>query len=411
MSKQELQRAYDLLLQNPMKLDLTRGKPAPEQLALSDALDGILAGNYRASDGTDTRNYGGYLGIPEARELGAELLDVAPDEVLVAGNASLTLQHQGVELCLKPDGLWGDGRSWARSEKPTALCPVPGYDRHFTINDSLGIAMEPVALTGAGPAMDDVEQRVAADANLKSLWCVPKFSNPTGESYDDATVERIARLPAVAAADDFIVFWDNAYAVHDFVFPGLPIKPLLAAAKAAGTAEHMLLFASTSKITFAGAGVGFLGAVPSVLKRFTAYQGTFTVGHDKVNQLRHARFLNGRLTDHMAQHAALIKPKFDVLQKVLDAELGGRQVATWTRPAGGYFVSLDCVPGTASRVVTLAAAVGLQLTAAGATHPYKHDPEDKTIRIAPTYASLEDVETAAEVLCLCIRLAAAEQAA
>ena len=398
---------HALLARNPMGLDLTRGKPAPDQLDLSNGLDGALNGNYFASDGTDTRNYGGYRGIPEIRDLGATLMDTSPERVLAAGNSSLNLMFLGVELCMN-QGLWGDQRCWRRAGTPTALFPVPGYDRHFTVNDTLGLAMETVPMTDTGPDMDAVETLARSNADLKSLWCVPKYSNPTGVIYSDDTVQRIAQLPALAAADDFVVFWDNAYAVHDFEFPTAPMRSIMTDAEAAGTADHVLMFASTSKITFAGAGVGFLGATQRVLDVFEQRMSTFIVGYDKVNQLRHARFLNDRLEAHMADHAALVKPKFDAVESILTEELGDPQIATWTRPKGGYFVSLDCLPGLASRIIELASDAGLKVTPAGATFPYGRDPEDKNIRIAPTYAALEDVKSATRVLALCIKLATSQ---
>jgi DNA-binding transcriptional MocR family regulator len=253
--------------------------------------------------------------------------------------------------------------------------------------------------------MNAVRELVGNDASIKGIWCVPKYSNPTGCTYSDSVVAEIAALPDIAAADDFVVLWDNAYAVHDFEFPRKPLANLLSLAEAAGTADHMLLFASTSKITHASAGLGFVAGSDSTLKALEAQLNTSSVGPDKVNQLRHARFLNGRVEAHMAGHAAIVKPKFQLVQKVLDDELASLDIADWTRPEGGYFVSLDVRPGLAGTIGELASEAGLALTPAGATFPYKDDPEDKNLRIAPTFAKLEDLKTAMEVLVLCVKIA------
>ncbi len=398
--ERELEGRYRVLCGSNLNLDLTRGKPSADQLALSDALDGILAGDYAAADGTDTRNYGGLRGIPEARALGAEILGLHPDQVIAAGNSSLTLMYLVVDTALHY-GL--NGAAWS-GETARALCPVPGYDRHFTLTEALGLDMTAVPMTERGPDMDRVEALVASDPAIKCLWCVPKYSNPSGCIYSPDTVRRIARLPA-RASDGFIVLWDNAYAVHDFDFPPPPLEDLLECAREAGTEDGMVLFGSTSKISFAGAGVGFVAGSPATLDRLEQRMSVMTVGPDKVNQLRHARFLGGRVREQMQAHAARVRPKFEAIERILSGSLGGLDVATWTRPRGGYFVTVDTLPNLASEVVSLAGDAGVKLTPAGATHPGGHDPEDRTIRLAPTFAADDDVAAATEILALCIELA------
>lgn len=400
----ELARDFELQQGNRVKLDLTRGKPAADQLALSDPMEAILTGNFGAADGTDTRNYGGLRGLAEARALGAELLDVAPERVICWGNSSLTLMHLVVDTALR-FGLWGDGRRWNRHDRPKLLAPVPGYDRHFSLSESLGLELVNVPMTDAGPDMARVLELASGDASIKGIWCVPKFSNPTGCVYGDPVVKALAELPAQAAADDFVVLWDNAYTVHDFAFPGIRLLPIMAEADRAGTADHVVSFASTSKITYAGAGIGFVAASETVLRVLEGRMSYFSIGPDKVNQLRHAKFLAGRLTEHMAGHAALIKPKFAAVEEALRDGLTELDVAHWTTPRGGYFVSLDTRPGLAGEVARLAAAAGLSLTPPGATFPYGKDPEDRNLRIAPTFATLDDVKIAMKILVLCVKLA------
>ena len=408
----ELTARLDQLRAEGLALDLTRGKPAADQLALSNALDGILHGDFRLKDGTDARNYGGLLGIPEARAFGAAILDTTPDRVIAGGNSSLTLMHMVVDAALRI-GLWGTDSAWQRDieaagERIKFLCPVPGYDRHFTICESLGIEMIPVPMTEQGPDMDRVESLVSADPLIKGIWCVPKYSNPTGCVYSDAVTQRLARLPTLAGKH-FLVLWDNAYAVHDFETPGPRLTNLAPLLAAAGTEDHAVQFTSTSKITFAGAGVAFLASSPLIVKSLEKHLSAFTIGPDKVNQLRHVRFLEGRLKAHMQQHAALIRPKFQAVLERLDHAFAGLGVATWTQPAGGYFISFNTLPGIAKRVIARARSIGVTLTPAGATFPYGNDPDDRNIRIAPTFPRLEDVEAATDVFTLCVELESIEQ--
>ena len=398
---QQVERELALQRANKLSLDLSRGKPAPEQLDLSAELDQPLA-SLIAQDGTDARNYGALRGIPEARALGGELMGVAADRVLAAGNSSLFLMVQVATTALQR-GLWGDDRRWSRASPPRMLTPVPGYDRHFTICESLGIEMLNVAMLDSGPDMDQARQLVAEDASIKGIWCVPKYSNPTGCIYVDETVAAMAELPQAAAADDFVVFWDNAYAVHDFEFPAGPLANLYDLAVEAGTHEHVALFSSTSKMTYASGGLGFCGGSDALLNALEGTLSLMCIGPDKVTQLRHARFLSGRIEEHMAGHAALLKPKFAIVDRVLEEELGGLGLARWTRPKGGYFVSLTTPPGTATDIVKQAAGVGLKLTPAGATFPYGRDPNDDNIRIAPSFAPQNELEAAMRVLTGCVK--------
>lgn len=401
---EQLEAELALVRGNRLSLDLTRGKPDAEQLDLSNGLEEAIGGNYIAADGTDTRNYGGLRGIPEARELGAEIMEVPAGQIICWGNSSLSLMYICVDLLME-SGIWGDDRRWRTAEAPKLLTPVPGYDRHFVLSERLGLDMINVGLDSNGPDMDAVRELVTNDPGIKGIWCVPKYSNPTGCTYSDAVVAQMAELPALAAADDFVVLWDNAYAVHDFQFPRKPLANLLELAEQAGTADNVLLFASTSKITHASAGLGFVAGSPASLNAIEARLSASSVGPDKVNQLRHARFLGGRVEEHMAKHAAIVKPKFEVVEQVLDEALADLDIASWTTPEGGYFVSLDVRPGLAGTIGALAADIGLALTPPGATFPYKDDPEDTNLRIAPTFAKLEDIKTAMEVLVLCVKIA------
>ena len=401
-----LEAQFQTLRGANLALDLTRGKPAPEQLDLANALDGYLAGDYRAEDGTDVRNYGVLRGIPEARALGARFLDVAPEKVIAGGNSSLTLMFHVLDAAMNA-GL--NGAPWRDAGVAKAICPVPGYDRHFTLADALGMELVTVPMTDAGPNMDAVEELAAADDAVRSIWCVPKYANPTGCVYSPDTVRRLAALPA-KVKQPFLVLWDNAYAVHDFEFPAARLEPILPLARAAGTEDRIALFASTSKVTFATGGIAFLGGAEPFLAAMEKRLSILMIGADKVNQLRHARFLGERLEERMQRHAALVRPKFEAVQRGLENGLAGTDLATWTRPRGGYFVSLDTRPGLASRTVALAKELGVALTPAGATFPHGHDPEDRNIRIAPTFATLAEVEAGIDVLTLCIRLAAARQA-
>ena len=402
--QQHTQRALDSLRAKQLSLDLSRGKPGPEQLDLSAAMDAPLSG-YSAADGTDARNYGALRGVPEARALGAELLGVAAEQVFAFGSSSLFLMHQVAATALR-QGVWGDGRRWRNAPLVRMLTPVPGYDRHFTICESLGVDMVNVPMLDSGPDVAQAAALAAEDPGVKGIWCVPKYANPTGCIYTEETVAALANLPKQAAADDFLIFWDNAYAAHDFEFPRAPLANLHDLALAAGTDEHLAMFASTSKMTYASAGLGFCAGANALLAALEQALSVMCIGPDKVTQLRHARFLAGRIEAHMAQHAALLKPKFALVERVLRDELDELGVASWTKPKGGYFVSLTTPPGTARGIVRLAAEAGLKLTPAGAAFPYGRDPNDDHIRIAPSFAPLAELEAAMQVLAQCVKLAA-----
>jgi len=408
--QQELSDAFEQIKTKNLNLDLTRGKPSAEQLTLSNTIDGILKGNYQAADGTDCRNYGGLDGLPEARVIGAEILSTPVSNVLAGGNSSLTLMHQAMTIA-HVFGLNGPESAWSKEGSVKFICPVPGYDRHYSVCEHLGIEMITVPMTAHGPDMDAVEKLLAADASIKGLWCVPKYSNPTGVVYSDETVERIAKLGKIAAAN-FRVFWDNAYGVHDLTEAPKQLASIYDACVAAGTEDSVLQFASTSKITFAGAGVAFLGASETNLNGFKKSLALITIGPDKINQLRHAKFFQqtGSLRAHMKKHAAIIKPRFDCVLKHLEAGFAGSDLGSWESPEGGYFVSFDTRPGLAKEVIRMAAEAGVKLTPAGATYPYGKDPEDCNIRIAPTVPSVEQLEAAMEVFVTCVKLASVRQA-
>ena len=403
-----LQEQYSALKGRNLALDLTRGKPCTEQAALSDALDGILRGNYFAEDGTDVRNYGGLDGLPEARALFSQVLGTVPGETLVGGNSSLTLMYTVIEFALSV-GLAGDESAWGNSDTVKFLCPAPGYDRHFAICEYLGIEMITVPMLDSGPDMDVIEALVQEDDTIKGLWCVPRFSNPTGCVYSEDTVDRIARLGLIAGSH-FVVMWDNAYAVHTLYDDAPQLAPIREFCLRHGTEDSVFQFGSTSKITFAGAGVSFLASSEknlAALKRHLAFQ---TIGPDKVNQLRHVRFLSDpdTLAQHMASHAAVIRPRFECVLDTLQRELGDRGMGSWAAPRGGYFVSFNTLTGLARKVVQLADAIGVKLTPAGATFPYGKDPDDSNIRLSPTYPSLEDLNTAIDAFVVCVKLASIE---
>ena len=396
---------YDALGKKGLALDLTRGKPCTGQVALSDGLDGILRGDYKAADGTDTRNYGGLEGLPEARALFGSVLGLGAEETLVGGNSSLTMMYQVVEFALS-EGLRGPGTAWGNSDSVKFLCPVPGYDRHFAICEHLGIEMIPLPMLDSGPDMDKAEALVRQDESIKGIWCVPRFSNPTGCVYDDPTVERMAQLPKIAG-DNFLVMWDNAYAVHSLYEDAPALAPIDRYCREHGTMDNVFQFGSTSKVTLAGAGVAFLGSSRQNLAALTKHLGYQMIGPDKVNQLRHVRFLQNldTLAAHMAGHAGFIRPRFETVLAALESELAGTGMGSWTHPRGGYFISFDTLPGLASEVVRLAGAIGVKLTPAGATYPYGIDPGDSNIRLSPTFPDEQAVAEAVEAFILCVRIA------
>ncbi|WP_433430862.1 aminotransferase class I/II-fold pyridoxal phosphate-dependent enzyme [Nonomuraea sp. CA-141351] len=396
------QADYSALVQRGLSLDLTRGKPSPRQLDLSNDLL-KLPTSYRAADGTDGRNYGNLQGLAELRELFAPLVQVPAGQLVVGGNSSLALMHDTiVHALLTP--VPGAARRWVEEPEVTFLCPVPGYDRHFTITERFGIKMVPVPMNADGPDMDVVERLVAGDASVKGIWCVPKYSNPSGVTYSDETVRRLATMPA--AAPDFRIFWDNAYAVHHLTDTPDELADLPALAAEHGNADRVFVYASTSKVTLAGSGVSFFGSSPANVEWFLYNTNKQSIGPDKINQLRHVEFLRdpAGVAAHMKRHAELIGPKFELVDKVLTERLG--DLGTWTSPKGGYFISLE-VPH-AAEVVAKAKAAGIALTPAGATHPYGKDSANRTIRLAPTFPGLEELEQAIEGLAVCARVVAEE---
>jgi len=405
---EQARQDYEAFKARGLKLDLTRGKPAPAQLDLSNELLTLPGeGVYKSADGTDLRNYGG-LGIPEISKIFAPGLQVPAERLLPLGNSSLTLMHDTIVHALL-SGVPGGTARWADGERVAFLCPVPGYDRHFAVCERFGIEMIQVPMTGEGPDMDVVERLVAEDATIKGMWCVPKYSNPSGISYSDEVVRRLARMST--AAPDFRIFWDNAYAVHHLTDKPAEILDILAEAEAAGNPDRVFVYGSTSKVTFAGSGVAFFGSSEANVAWMKKQLSTSTIGPDKINQLRHVLFLKDAegLAAHMRRHAEIIRPKFEAVDRILTARLGGTGLAEWTRPEGGYFITLDVPEGCAKRVVQLAKEAGVALTPAGATHPYGDDPADRTIRIAPTFPVPEELEMAIEGLATCVLLAGYEK--
>jgi DNA-binding transcriptional MocR family regulator len=401
---------YEAIKVRATPFNLARGKPATEQVALADGLLTAVTTQEQcwAEDGNDCRNYyGSPQGLIEARRLFAPMLGAPPEQVLVANNSSLALMHDALVYALLT-GARDGAAPWRDQRRPIRfLCPSPGYDRHFQICEQYAIEMIPVRLTGAGPDMDEVE-RLAADPAVKGMWCVPKYSNPTAETYSPETVARLARM---TAADDFRLFWDNAYAVHHLSDTPDRLDNVLDACASAGNPDRALVFGSTSKITFAQAGLGLLAASAANMRWFVSRQSTRTIGPDKLNQMRHVRFLrdDAGIAAHMDRQRRLLEPKFAAVQEVFKTRLGGTGVAVWTQPRGGYFVSLDVLDACAQRVVALAKAAGIEMVPAGRTFPYGRDPRDRNIRIAPSFPPADEVRAAAEALATCVLVAAAER--
>ncbi len=406
--RQELQARYDAFKAQALKLDMTRGKPASAQLDLANAMTAVLsADDWKAADGTDCRNYGGLDGLPEMKAIFAELFGVPSTQVIIGGNSSLQIMHDTVVRALMHGVPDGSG-PWSQ-QSPRFLCPAPGYDRHFAICEHNGIEMVSVDLLSTGPDMDAVERLVAADASIKGIWCVPKYSNPTGTTYDSETVRRLASMKS--AAPDFRIFWDNAYAVHDLFETTDPLDCIIKACADAGNPNRAWVFGSTSKISFSGGGVAAHASGPANVADAKKHLAIQTIGPDKLNQLRHVRFFGNLagIKSHMQRHAAVIRPKFEAVVNAFEQGLAGKGIATWTNPRGGYFVSLDTPDGCASRVVKLADEAGVKLTAAGATFPYGRDPRDRNIRVAPTLPPLAQVETAMQVVVCCVSLVSVEK--
>jgi DNA-binding transcriptional MocR family regulator len=400
----QLEQRYNAFKAQGLKLDMTRGKPSSEQLDLASKLTVVLdEKDYKGSDGSDGRNYGGLDGLPEMKAIFAEMLGAPAASVIVGGASSLTMMHDTVVRALL-HGVPGSTEPWGRG-KVKFICPSPGYDRHFAICEHHGIEMVTVALGADGPDMVEVERLVAADPTIKGMWCVPKYANPTGTTYSDAVVKRLAGMKT--AAPDFRLFWDNAYAVHDLYPEGDKLANVLTACAEAGHPDRAIVFVSTSKISFAGAGVAALASSPANIADIKKHSAIQTIGPDKINQLRHVRFFKdyAGVLAHMQKHAELLRPKFEAVIEIFESALGGQGVATWTKPRGGYFISLDTLDGCATEVVRLADAAGVKLTAAGATFPYGKDPRDRNIRVAPSLPPLAQIKTAMEVVTVCVLLA------
>lgn len=404
-----LSNRYEDFRAQKLNLDMSRGKPCTEQLDLSsDLLECLSKNDYKTAAGVDCRNYGGVDGIPEAKELFSWMLEAKPSEIMIGGNSSLTMMHDLLSRAML-HGFLESETPWAKLPTVKFLCPSPGYDRHFAICEHLGIEMITVNYQEDGPDMEQVEKLVAADPAIKGIWCVPKYSNPTGITYSDSVVKRLAAMPT--KAPDFRIFWDNAYSVHHLTNTPDQLLDILKTCTQAGHPDRVFEFASTSKISFPGAGIAMLASSANNINWLKKHLNIQTIGPDKLNQLRHVRFFKDRagLQAHMHKHAAIIKPKFDIVLEILESELGDKNLASWSKPQGGYFISLDTLPGCAQKIVATAAAAGVLLTPAGATFPYGKDPDDKNIRLSPTFPPVSELKQAMELVVLCVQLVSAEQ--
>lgn len=400
---------YDALKAKGLSYDMTRGKPCPEQLALSKGiLDESLVADMKTEGGMDCRNYGVLTGIPEARALLGSMLGVPADQVIVGGNSSLNMMHDLIAFFLL-HGTSETGTPWVKEEKIKFICPVPGYDRHFGVTESFGFELIPVDILPDGPDMDRIEALVREDASIKGMWSVPKYSNPTGYVYSDEKIRRLAAMKC--AAPDFRILWDDAYTVHFLKDAPVDQLNLIEACKEAGNPDRGIMITSTSKITFPGAGIAAIASSPANIAYITKLLSKQTIGSDKMNQLRHVRFLKDRegILAHMRRHADILRPKFEAVLEVFDREMTGLDILSWTKPEGGYFISIDVPEGCAARVVAMAKECGVAFTPAGATYPNGHDPLDRNIRIAPSFPPLEQIGTAIEVLCVCIKICALEK--
>lgn len=403
--REQLRIKYKEYQSKGLNLNMARGKPCTEQLDLSMGMMDVLGSgdDLTCEDGTDCRNYGVLDGIREARELIGDMMENPIDSIIIYGNSSLNVMYDTVSRSMT-HGVMGN-TPWCKLDKVKFLCPVPGYDRHFAITEYFGIEMINVPMTPTGPDMDRVEELVSGDASIKGIWCVPKYSNPQGISYSDETVRRFARLKP--AAPDFRIYWDNAYGVHHlYDMDQDHLIEILAECKRAGNPDLVYKFASTSKISFPGSGLAALATSPNNMEDIKQQLKIQTIGHDKVNQLRHVRFFGDihGMMEHMKLHADILRPKFEMVIDTLENELGGLGIGEWTKPKGGYFISFDSLDGCAKAIVAKAKKAGVIMTGAGATYPYGKDPHDSNIRIAPTYPSLEDLQTAMQIFTLCVKL-------
>lgn len=403
--EKELHVKYDEYVNAELKLDMSRGKPAPSQLDLVNDMLGALD-TYTTESGLDVRNYGVLDGIPEMKKIFSDTFGIPADQIIVGGNASLNLMFDAM-MRFMVFGTEGN-IPWGRMDKVKFLCPAPGYDRHFGITECLGIEMITIPMTEDGPDMDMIEQLAAEDASIKGIWCVPKYSNPQGICYSDETVKRLASMKT--AAPDFRIFWDNAYGIHP-IFEDVEVLNILDEAAAAGNPNRPLYFASTSKISFPGAGVSFVAASKEMVEEIKNIMTYQTIGYDKINQLRHVKFFKNAegLKAHMQVLADAMRPKFEMVLNKLEEELGGTGLLSWNAPKGGYFVAVDTLEGCAKETVRLVKEAGVVMTGAGATYPYKNDPKDTNIRIAPTYPTIEELEKAMEIFCICVKLAGVQK--
>jgi DNA-binding transcriptional MocR family regulator len=403
-----LENRYNAFKEQNLKLDMTRGKPCSEQLDISmDMLDIPAKDVRRAADGTDCFNYGFLDGLPEAKALFAEMLDVNANEIIIGGNSSLNLMYDTIARAMS-FGILGC-TPWSKLEKVKFLCPSPGYDRHFAICELFGIEMIIVDMKQDGPDMDVVEKLVAQDESIKGIWCVPKYSNPDGISYSDEVVDRFAALKP--KAKDFRIFWDNAYCVHHLTNKPDELKNIMTASKQAENENIVYVFSSTSKISFPGAGVAVMASSVENLNSIRKSLTIQTIGHDKINQLRHVKYFKNfdGINLHMKKHASILKPKFDIVLEILEEELGGKEIASWNKPNGGYFISLNTLDNCAKEIAKLAQEAGVVLTKAGATFPYGNDPLDRNIRIAPTMPPVEELKKAIEIFAISIQLVSARK--
>lgn len=408
--KAELNAAYEDAKGKGLKLDMSRGKPAVNQLDMTmDYLDVVNSQSaMKAEDGMDVRNYGGLDGIPEAKKLIADILEVKPENVIVCGNASLTIMYDTVSRAMT-HGILGN-TPWCKLDHVKFLCPVPGYDRHFGITEHFGIEMINIPMTPDGPDMDLVEKYVNNDPMVKGIWCVPKYSNPEGVCYSDEVVRRFAALKP--AAEDFRIYWDNAYAMHH-LYPDQPVEILdiIEECEKAGHPDMVFEFCSTSKVTFSGSGVAAVATSEKNREWFKKTMTIQTIGYDKINQLRHVKYFGDieGMKAHMVKMADSLRPKFEAVHEVLEAELGGLEIGKWTDPKGGYFISFYTLPGCAKKVAAMCKDAGVTLTGAGATYPYKKDPEDSNIRIAPSFPTVDEMKLAAKLFALCVKLVSVEK--
>lgn len=401
----ELYSEYEKIKNKGLSLDMSRGKPCKEQLDLSNEMLGVLSKD-DFNTKPDLRNYGIIDGIPEMKKLFAELLSVKPENVIVGGNSSLNLMYDTLARCM----LYGNGSTpWCREEKVKFIAPVPGYDRHFAICESLGIEMINVEMTDEGPDMDAVEKLVASDRSIKGMWNVPKYSNPGGVVYSEKTVKRLASMKC--AADDFLLMWDNAYCIHALYGEPAYIPEIVSECEKAGNKNRVIEFVSTSKMSFPGAGISAIVTSEENVARIKKIMSAQTIGHDKINQLRHVKFFKNAdgLKNHMKKHAEIIRPKFELVLKMLSENLGDVENVRWSKPQGGYFISFYVPDGCAKRTVSLCKEAGVTLTGAGAAFPYGKDEHDSNIRIAPTLPPISELEEAMKVLCLCTKIAALEK--